>query len=261
MRRTLRLPLSAFLLTFGLVLPVPAFALGAEVAAVFYDLIDLMLPLLIPVAVLAITVAGITLVFATSEGAIAKARTTIIGVVIGTMLVMLTPVIKDAFYSSVATGAVSINVGAITAEALGIVGWLSAMAGMVGMLFVIISAISAVASFGQDEESYNKVRIAILHVIFGLIIISAGGLISNALTDGTPNPLMTLIVGKVQILLGLLTALSLAIVVYAGFRMVTNFGNDETYNGAKSLVLRVVAGLAVVLLAYFLTLFVTSLFG
>ncbi len=256
-----RLRFSALLLALGLAAPVPAFASGADISQIFYDLMGALMPVWVPVAVLTITVAAFMLLVSTEEGALNKARNSIIAVIVGGMLIMVGPVLLGAFYRNVGGTVVEDTSWLINAEAMGIVGWLSAIAGMFGMMFVIVAAIRAVGSFGQDEESYNKVRFAILHIVFGLIIMSAAGLISNSISSGMPNPLMDLILGKIQILLGVMSAVALGIMVYAGFRMMTNFGQEEVYTQAKALAIRVLMGIGIILLAYAMTIFVGQLFG
>ncbi len=259
-----RLYAAVFLAT-ALLTPVRAEASGADIGAMFFNLIASAMPLWIPVAVLVIVVAGVTLIFATQEGGIAKARSTIIAVVVGGVIIMIAAsgVLLTTFWQGAGYNHEVIQDRSLllTAESLGLVGWLSAMAGMIGLLFIIISAIKAVASFGQDEDSYNKVRIALLHVIIGLIVIAAGGLISNSITAGNPNPLMDLILSKIQTLLFVITAVALLMLVYAGFRMITNFGQEEVYTSAKSLAIRVVFGLAVIMVSYIVTFFVSQMFN
>ena len=54
--------------------------------------------------------------------------------------------------------------------------------------------------------------------------------------------------------------IAVAIVIYAGFRMVMSFGNEDDYNNAKSLVFRVLIGILVLLISYSLVAIVVRIF-
>ncbi|HRH93987.1 MAG TPA: hypothetical protein PKV72_05665, partial [Candidatus Peribacteria bacterium] len=93
------------------------------------------------------------------------------------------------------------------------------------------------------------------------IVMAASILIHDTVFSGSPNPLIQLILAKVLIILAIITTIAVAILIYAGFRMVTNFGNEEVFNQAKGLIFRVIAGLVIILLSYVLVIFVANAFS
>ncbi|MDD5055333.1 MAG: hypothetical protein PHZ00_03625 [Candidatus Peribacteraceae bacterium] len=179
----------------------------------------------------------------------------------------------------------SSNANAVGLQAEGVASWLATMAAVVGILIIIITALRAFLSFG-DEASYANVRKSILHIIIGLIIIGGavllrrafyvptlvidgGGSITETVSitfpggdpEGNPDTLIELIKDKVMIVLAVMTIVAVAILIYAGLRMVISFGREEDFSAAKSLMLRVIVGLFIILLSFTLMWIVASLFG
>ncbi len=215
-----------------------------------------------PVAVLMLVIGGLIMVAGSSENASGKAKTVISGVVAGSIMILLGPIAIDTFYQ---TGGIHLSRATLfTAEVVGIIDWISAMAAMIGILMITIAVFRAVASFG-DENAYTTVRTSIAHVAGGLLIIAANAVITYAFTnvDGTgiqPNPLIEFILSKTTIVLGLMSLAALSIIVYAGFRLVTNFGNEEVYASSKSLILRALSGLVVIIVSLVMVDVVLSIF-
>jgi hypothetical protein len=252
-------PQAAIAATFFLV-PHTAHADGATIRNILFTVLNSAAPLWVPVAVLVVIIAGMTMLMTSNEDGLSKGRNTVMAVVIGGIIIMLAPVFLSLIYQ--APGNQINNVAPqLNAEALGIVGWLSAMAGIFGILMVVISAVRAVSGFGGDEGAYSNVRNSLINAIVGLIIIASAIIIHDSIFQGIPNPLIQLVLSKVQIILGIITTIAVAVLVYAGFRMVTNFGNEEVFNQAKSLIYRVLIGIVIILLSYVLVYFVMNAFS
>ena len=276
----------ATLSALAVLVPTQAHALtgGALISEQFASLITAFWPLWTTVAVLVIVIAGFTLMISHDENAIDKAKKTIIAVVIGGVItVVITAIGATNVISWVYDGTYGRTFGTTFAprfglEAVGIANWITAMAAMVGILIIIITVVKAVASFGGDESAYGNTRTVILHVILGLILIGGAAIVNNvffaipaivtgpdgityAISDGNPNPVIVLVKNKITIVLGFMTLIAVAILVFAGFRMVTSFGREEEYTAAKSLAGRVVVGLLVILISYSLVAVVAKLFG
>jgi hypothetical protein len=240
--------------------PTLAHADGATIRDILIGILNDAAPIWVPVAVLIVVIAGFTMLVTTSEDGLNKGRNTVTAVVIGGIIIVLGPVLLALMYQ--APGTQVANVGPqLNAEALGIVGWLCAMGGVFGIFMIVVAAVRAVSGFGGDEGAYANVRNAVLNAVIGLIIMASAIIIHDTVFSGTPNPLVQLILDKVLIILAIITTIAVAILVYAGFRMVTNFGNEENFSQAKSLVFRVIAGLAVILVSYVLVIFVANAFS
>ncbi len=245
-------------------LSVPGIAHAQAGGIVFRDILLGILasvfPLWIPVAILIIVIAGMVLVVTTQDEALTKGRTTLIAVGLGGMIIMLGPVVLFALYQ--APGITVANTAPIlNAEALGIVDWLSAIVGIFGILMVMVSAVKAVGGFGGNEQAYSDVRQSLLNATIGMIIITASIVINNTVFSGAPNPIIVFILTKALIVLNLMTTVAVGILVYAGVRMVANFGNEEYFTAAKSLAIRVLGGLAIMLVSYVLVFFVGTAFN
>lgn len=246
--------------------PGAAYASGADVSDMFLSLIFAFAPLWITVAILVIVIAGFSLMVSNDEGRMDKTRKTIVAVVIGgivtTIILVLGPLGAISILYNGIPGLALINTGAVLGgEAIGIAEWITAMAAMLGILIVIISALQAIFTFG-DEAAYQQVRACIRHVILGLIIIAAAYIFQLVFfVDRTPNALIALVAQKILIVLAVMTIIAVAILIYAGVRMIVAFGREEDYTAAKALVFRVIIGLVVILVSYVLVLFVATIFN
>lgn len=250
-----------------LLMLVPELCHGATAGAmVIVDIIDYLYTsgmfIWIPVATLMLVIGGLTMVAGNSENASGKAKTVILGVVGGGMIILLAPVAIHTFYQL--NGIQPARAVLFNEEVVGIIDWISAMAAMIGILMITIAVFRAVASFG-DESAYTTVRTNIGHVVGGLLIISANYAITYAFAgiDGSgpqPNPLLEFVLSKTIIVLSVMTLAALAVIVYGGFRMVTNFGNEEAYSSAKSLILRALAGIIVIVISLLLVDVVLTVF-
>lgn len=263
-------------------IPFPAYASGLDVSLAFESLIFTFAPLWIITAVLVLVIAGFALMMSQDEGRLDKAKKTIAAVVIGGIIITIILAIPGGptkFVSIMYTGIpgfVLPNTGGIIVsdEAIGISQWLTAMAAMFGIFIIIVAVFRAVASLG-GEGDYTNARLAILHIIGGLIII-AGAFIFQLAFFGSdtgpqavvmgslnikPNPLIGLIASKILIVLAVITTIAVAILIYAGFRMIISFGQEDQFTAAKSLAYRVAIGLIVILVSYALVIVVALLFN
>lgn len=239
---------------------------GALISQQFANLVTAFWPLWTVVAVLVLVIAGFTLMIAHDENAIDKAKTTVIAVVIGGVItVVITAIgatdvigwVYNAQYGTIFRNT-GVNFGI---EAEGVAGWITAVSAMVGILIIIITVIKAVASFGGDESAYSNTRTVLLHVILGLILIGGAAIVRTVFfKSGEPSPLIQLVKDKIAIVLGFMTLIAIAILVFAGFRMVVSFGREEEYSAAKSLLVRAIFGLLVILASYSLVAVVARLF-
>lgn len=292
-----RHPILLRLLTIGTLLALsaePALALtgGEIIRDAAYDLILRFRPLILIVMIMTVIILGFTLLLSHEESGLGKAKSTLVATLIGGIIVTVILSLGTTSVSILYTGIDTLlplnyvtvldpaNANAIGAEAEGVAGWLSTMAAVVGILIIIIAALRAFLSFG-DEASYANVRKSLLHIVIGLIVIGGAYLLRKAFyapsldiqggaftdiatftgAEAKPNLLMQLIKDKVMIILAILTIIAVAILIYAGLRMVISFGREEDFTAAKSLMLRVIAGLLIILLSFSLVWIVASIFS
>ena len=240
-------------------LPSTAYAAGgATIRDLVVDTIHITAPLWVTAGVLVIVIAGFTLMLSHDEGATEKAKKTIIGVSIGGMIITVLTVFEPLrliglVYNGMPGFGVTDTSAAFQAEAEGLASWISTLAAMAGIVTIIVAMIRAAASFGADEGAYTNVRTALLHVVAGMIVIAAAYVIRDVFfVIHEPSPLLAFIVDVLSIVLGLITFIAVVILIYAGVRMVTSFGREDDFNAAKSLMVRVLVGLFIILVSYVL---------
>ncbi len=241
--------------------PTPAHAAAADLALLFVSLRDMFLPLWLPAGTLVLVIAGITLMISQDESALMKARTAILGVVLGGVLIYLTPTLINALYQFNVLVVDTTPSLQFDIEGVGLVNWVTTLAVLAAVIVVIISVARAVISIG-DEQSYTNARFSLLYAVFGLLVIGASFVIRDTFFfAGTPEPLIVFVFDKLLIVMGLATLVAMTIIIYAGIRMVANFGNEEFFTQAKALAIRAVVGLLVILFSYLLVRIVIGLFS
>ncbi|MFA5799332.1 MAG: hypothetical protein WC840_00040 [Candidatus Peribacteraceae bacterium] len=265
-----RLPTLLRLITFGslLALPFPAYATGADIGNMFLNLVTVFVPIVIPIAILVVVISGFILMTSQDEAALTKAQSAIIAAAIGGIIATIIVAVGPLnFISNLYNGVAGYFINPVTGgdigwEARGIADWLATMAAMGGIVTIIVAVLRAAASFGGDEAAYSAVRNSILHVIIGFIIIGGAYIFELVFfVDREPSPLLLLIQFRVEQILFVITTIAVAILIYAGLRMVISFGKEDEFTSAKSLAIRVVIGLAIVLLSYVLVNGVVLLFN
>ncbi len=269
--------ISAALLIIATLFPLPVSAVdGGLIQNIFLQYV--LQPMLstgvwITVGTLALTVAGFTLLTSQDEGALTKARGAIFAVIMGGIIIVVIRTLDIQFlqffidigsYNTntvTGTGASDLSKELGLSSESGIAGWLATIGGVLGILMVIVSVAIAMASIG-DEDAYGKAKTSILTSIFGVLIILAGSAISNTVyVDGTPNDLMLFILGKLNIILAFISIIAVALLVYAGIRLIVSLGDEEAYTQAKGLLLRIVLGIIVIVISYTLVYTVVQIYN
>jgi len=259
-----------FLLLALLASPRAAHADGYDVRDIALGLVTKFWPVWTTIAILVLVVTGFTLVITTDESRAEKAKSTIIAVVIGGIITTIMLVLGYQAYigilyngqGSLVPNPVGVfgNYNAISIQAAGIADWLSVISVMLGIVFIIIAALRAVSSFG-DEGKYETARNAVFHAVAGFVIIASAYILKAVFYDvRTPNLLIAFVASKILIVLAIITTIAVAILIYAGLRMIVSLGDEAQYEAAKSLVIRVVIGLLIILLSYALVIVIANIF-
>lgn len=229
---------------------------GTTFSEIFETLGTNFIPFINFVAILAIVLAGATLVLSQEEDRLAKTRKIIIAILFGLVIVNVANVARqgyiDAFFAESADKG---DISTLRDEIIGVLDFLITPAAVVAIIAIIISGIRAIANLG-NEEGTAILRRTILAVGFGIVLLIAKSALSFAVvgdTEQTPggdptNIVKTLVeIGRAFVLLMGLAAV--AIIVLAGIFMIVNVGNQEQYDRAKKLILRVIIGLIIMVLA------------
>ncbi len=238
-------------------------------------------PLVIIGAVFMITLAGFRLVITETEETLGKAKKIIGAALSGVILSYLVEPFIDAFYGGLFEGTLGGVFGGeagdvprgeliqgasiLSNEAMGVLRWFLVIIAALAVLMMIISGLQAIVKSGSEEGVAQLRRTAfsvvagILLIIFSEAIGRSFGLVGVALPEHpTVAPAARAIVQVISFILGFLALIAVVVVVYAGFLMVTNLGNEEQFTKARGILLRVGIGLIVILVSLALVNFVIA---
>ena len=232
------------------------------------------LVLLDVVGILLLVYAGLKLIISDEEDKLNKAKRTIAATLVGIMLAHLSIRVVEIFYGSDGTGGIltpEASVGMLNEEIMGVVDWVLTLVAVLGILMIVVSGMRAIGSFGKEEGIKNLKQTVIGTVtgIFFIIISSAVratlGLPTDPLAvavpgDPSPTPIIARGVTIVSAILEYLALIAVAVVIYAGFLMVINFGNEEQFTKGKTLIYRALIGLVIILVSGTIVRFVAGLF-
>jgi hypothetical protein len=216
---------------------------------------------------------GIKLINSQEEDRLSKAKRSIAVTLVAVMLAYLTPRLVEAFYTAggpmgivSSPGAAMAGAMVLSEEIYGIIRWTMVLVAPLTIAMIVSSGILAIANFGS-EEGVKKLRQTVVGAIGGILLLVMGQAIK--LTFGVPDfgtpgapttvPIILRVIGVMNDLLLLLLIVTGAVIVYAGFLMVLNFGNEDQYNKAKGIIIRAAIGLAVIFSSWMLSGFVYDL--
>ncbi len=253
------------LLAGTLSLPFSAHAQAEEIRDIGLDIVRSFYPVVFILATFALVIAGFVLVSSTDEGALGKAKVTIGAVITGLILTQLAPRINALFFERQMNqgggqGVVR-NAADVFLEFQGLASWLEGLAVIIGVSMIIFSSFRAIASFG-DEGAASANRRAVLHAVLGILLIGATGIIRRVLfQDREPNLLIAYVFEKLEILLGFLLIIMMGVLIFAGFLLIANLGNESFVERAKGIVIRAIIGLLLILVSAALITAVLSIFA
>lgn len=234
-------------------------------------------PVLASAAVLFIIIGGIRMIVTQDDDGMAKAKTIISASIVGMILSFLIVPFINAFYGGLDAGGSTIPVGTVaqgnmlqgasvfTDEVLGIINWGFTFVAVIAVLMIIVSGFRALMKSGS-EEGITELRRTVVSVIFGILLLVFHGVLNEVfgLQPGVdPSTVgvdaargLPKIVGIVNFLLGFVSLIAVAVVIFAGIQMVLNFGKSENVEKAKGLLLRAILGLVIMLMSYALVNFI-----
>ncbi|KKW39306.1 MAG: hypothetical protein UY85_C0009G0013 [Candidatus Peribacteria bacterium GW2011_GWB1_54_5] len=212
------------------------------------------------VAVLIIIIAGFILVLSQDENQVSTAKRTLLAAVIALVLINLVEPIRNAY---VQTGNLSGSAGASTLsqEILGIVDYIEEPLLVIAVLMIIISGIRAVVTFGTDQGIAN-IRRTIFSICAGIIIIVAKLAITRSIgstvedvsgiSAGTNDAqgIVDTVVDVTTKVVAFMALAGVVVIVIAGIILVINKGDQEVATRSKNMILRVLLGMAVILISY-----------
>jgi hypothetical protein len=202
-------------------------------------------PIVNGIVITVVVVSGFLAAMSQSEEQISAARRTILGGLIAIIIVNVAEPIRQSLVpEGVGT---TVEFGDLTVEVLGVANWLTSAFAVIAVLMIIISGIRAVVSYGGDS-GLTHIKRTLIACIAGFTLVFFRVAIGLSLSvTGTPGNLTTAIVAGVNALLGFIGLIAVIVIVIAGIMMVANIGNDDQYQRARNLILRVAIGLIVII--------------
>lgn len=213
-------------------------------------------PLLPIMAVILITYAGIRMVVSQEDNATETAKNTITLVVAGLILALLVEPFVSAF-----GGGVNGNAQVANDEVVGVANWATTIALVVAIISTILSAIQALFSPDSDEGVGN-IRKTVIGIVSGILILGLRVALATVFSKGgSPEALLSPVFTFVKYIIGFVTTLSVAIIVYAGFLLITSGNNEENATKAKGVIIRTLIGLLVIGFSYALVTIIIEKFS
>jgi hypothetical protein len=225
---------------------------GSGAQDLILQLISLFLPMLQAAAFIALTIEGVRMVISQDDGVLDEAKKVVGACAGGLILSLMVEPLTRAF----------LDVGGgnqiISGKILSIADWSLALAGSLTLVMIVVTGLKALAS-PTSEEGITNIRNAIFSVIAGIVVIGARFIISDSITSGDPSGIVSIPIAIAQAIFGFLGLFALAVIVYAGFLMVVNYGRDDQVSKAKGLLQRAILGLVIFALGYTMVTFVIGI--
>ena len=219
------------------------------------------------VAFIVLVVAGFRLVIGQTEESMATARRAVLGAVIGLFVIYIIEPVVDAFYGGFSIAPASRLIDSATAqqgaiilssELMGILSWIETIVAIVAVGLIVVQAVGVLASFGSEEQ-IKKIYRAVVSTVFGILLIIFDVTIANIFglspeadipTTPTTLPFFVEAFGLVRFVLLFMAIITVAILVYAGFLMLLNFGHDELVNRGKKIFANALIGLLLIIVSF-----------
>ncbi len=228
--------------------------------------------IILPIGTLLIVRAGLSLIVSEDENKFSTAKRTISATLMGIIMIRISQQLVVSFYGDGGGAGGLMGGGQTTLQSTiyGLANWFLVTMAALGAFIIVVSVIRAIGSFGKEEELTN-VRQTIFGVASGILMISLLPAIKLTLgirdlsplgagsTSVQPTSIIREVAGIVSNLLVFLSLIAVAIIIYAGIRMIVNLGNDEEFGKSKGLIIRAMVGLVVILLSYTAVVLIFSL--
>jgi hypothetical protein len=242
-------------------LPLTAHAQGGAISDLATTLLVKFNNLLVPIAVLAIVILGLTIITTSDDSILSKAKTSIGVIVAALFLSQLAPrAVKYFFINQPGNGIVDTSIFA-GKEVVGIAQFFQTLTVTIGVAAIILASFRAIASFG-NETSNTQNRTTVLHVIGGIMIVAFSYLIPYFLFEQRqPNLIIAWIFSRVSVILVYVTLIMVAIIIYAGIMMLFHYADEQAFERSKGIIIRSIIGLLLVIGSYTLVSSVLLLFG
>lgn len=214
---------------------------------------------------------GLKLIYGQSEDKFEEAKRAIANGLMAVVLIFLVSRLVSAFYragGSWSPAAAASGSAIFTTELIGIINWVLTLVAVLAVAMIIASVFSAMLSIGA-EDATERIRRAVFGAAAGIVLLGID--IAFRATFGleyftvpglpTPFPIIVRVLFIISYILTFMALVAVIIVIYAGIMMILSLGNEEQFKKMRSLILRAILGLFVILVTYIIVRFVITAFA
>ncbi|PIR48453.1 hypothetical protein COU80_04325 [Candidatus Peregrinibacteria bacterium CG10_big_fil_rev_8_21_14_0_10_55_24] len=225
----------------------PSTGVGSTFGQIFEGVISALIPLTYFVAALVVVRAALLLILEQSESELSQFKRSLISAIVAVFVINLAGVLSSGLITIVTSPSNTVSV--LKEEMAGLVNWIEVPLAVIAVTMIIVSGIRAVLSYGSDD-GVTHVRRTLISVLLGIFFIITKGAFANAFAvNYRPDGLIAEIVPIIALVLGFVTLLAVIVLIIAGLMMVVNLGNDERYQRARGIVVRVILGILIILMS------------
>jgi len=218
--------------------------------AIFRTVSSVFIPLVYFIAGLIVVRAALLLILEQSESELSQFKTSLIGAIVAIFVVNLADALSGILFAGPGTNILTdpdTVVSGLEDEFLGLIRWIEVIIAVLAITMIIVSGIRAVLAYGSDD-GLTHVKRTVISVLTGIFfIVTKAAFAETFAVTYRPEGLMDEVVRVIAIVLAFVTIVAVAVLIIAGLMMVINLGNDEQYQRARGIVVRVAIGLLVIL--------------
>lgn len=219
-------------------------------------------------AVLLLVRAGLKLIYGQGEDRFEEAKRAIANGLMAVVLVYLTSSFVNAFIRVGGSWNPAAGSAIFTTEMLGIVRWVQVLVAVLAIGMIVAAVFTAMLSVGSDDAT-SRIRRAVFGAAAGILILGIDvafratfGLAYYAVPGGpSPFPIIQRALIVISYILGFMALVAVCVVIYAGIMMILSLGNEDQFEKSRSLILRALLGLFVILTSYVIVGFVIQAFS
>ena len=221
----------------------------------FVGVIVKFIPTINIIAAIIIVVGGLLLIVANEENDSTRLKNIVIGTIVGLLIINLATFIADAMIGWQGGG-----VNIIESEVDGFLNWMSYFVGLLVIASILATGIRAIGSLGS-EDGIASMRQAIISLIIGVLFIVGRYQFRDAFVGNNtntisvnPSPIVDILAKMASAALTALFVIAVTIIIYLGLRLIFSLGNDEDLTKVRSMLVRMIIGLIIIAISYWLAI-------
>jgi len=149
-------------------------------------------------------------------------------------------------------------------ELMGLFKFFSSFVVIIAVMFIIFNAFQLMVH-GEDESEISNVKKRLIYTVVGIVILISANWIVMFMVDSDGKIMMPDVASNIQLgmkwtnyILGFVGIVAIVSLVWGGFRLITNFGNDQVMEEAKRIIISSVIGIVVAFSAWTIIYFFLS---